>query len=342
MKAIDINGTGTKGPHTTRRGVTGPARLLGTGLPGLVLAGMTAVVSGVAIFLNTSGVHAVRSPALYTTAKNLVAAVVLLALALAVGRRPAWLATPDSAHRSEPAAQKTARAKAADAASAVYIGVVGGGVAFVLFFTGLAHTTAQPAAFLHDTLVVWVAVLALPLLGERLSPWNAAAIVVLVAGQVAVTGGIGHLVAGYGQALVLLATVLWSVETVVMKRLLRSGTAPPALAVLRMGVGVVVLLVYLATKGQLHALVHLDRGQIGWVLLTGALLAAYVTTWVLALARARAVDVTSVLVGSVVVTTLLDGAVHGKDLSGAVVGLVLVAAGVAAVVWRWPRPAVTG
>ena len=46
----------------------------------------------------------------------------------------------------------------------------------------------------------------------------------------------------------------------------------------------------------------LDASQVGWVLLTGLLLAAYVATWMTALARARALDVTSILVASALVT----------------------------------------
>ena len=37
-----------------------------------------------------------------------------------------------------------------------YVGIIGNGLAFVIFFNGLARTTATPAAFLHDTLVIWV------------------------------------------------------------------------------------------------------------------------------------------------------------------------------------------
>ena len=48
------------------------------------------------------------------------------------------------------------------------IGVIGGSVPFVLFFEGLSSATSPQAAFLHKTLVLWVAVLAVVFLGERL------------------------------------------------------------------------------------------------------------------------------------------------------------------------------
>ena len=210
------------------------------------------------------------------------------------------------------------------------------GVAFVLFFTGLARTSAEPAAFLHDTLVVWVGILALPLLGERLSPWNLGAVGLLVAGQAAIGGGVGHLVANEGDALVLGATLLWAVETVVAKRLL-DRTDPADLAAVRMTVGVVVLVGYVAATGHLSELFSLDASQVGWTVVTGLLLAAYVATWMVALSRARALDVTSVLVASVVVTSLLEVAAGHAVVDDEVLGLVLVALGTVAAVVAWPR-----
>lgn len=303
--------------------------------PGVVVAGATALVSGVAVFANSYGVHAIKNAAVYTTAKNLVAAVVLVALAGAArfGRRPS-----DAAVGTTPDARSSGRSRVLRWGALAYVGVVGGGVAFILFFQGLADTSAAPAAFLHDTMVLWVALLAPATLGERPTRWNVAAIVLLVGGEVAVSGGIGRLAAGRGDALVLVATVLWSVETVCLKGLLRS-TAPSTLAVVRMGVGVVALVVYLAASGHLSVLTGLDAGQAGWALLTGGLLAAYVATWMVALSRARALDVTSVLVASVVVTTLLQVAAGHSEPAEVVIGLVLIAAGSAAVVRTWARPA---
>ena len=57
--------------------------------PGGRGGGVTALVSGVSVFVNSYGVHAVSSPAVYTTAKNLVAAVVRLAAVAGVAWRAA-------------------------------------------------------------------------------------------------------------------------------------------------------------------------------------------------------------------------------------------------------------
>jgi len=302
---------------------------------GLLFAGVTALVSGVSVFVNSYGVHSFSNAAVYTTAKNLVAAFVLVAVAAVLHARRSGVPGPSRPHGRELRHSGLLRWLAF-----AYVGVIGGGVAFILFFEGLARTTATPAAFLHDTMLVWVAVLAWAFLRERPSLWNVGAIALLMAGQVVVTGGIGHFVVGQGQLLVLEATLLWAVETVVAKRLLQS-IEPSMLAVVRMGTGVVVLLGFLLATGRLGMLTGLNARQAGWALLTGGLLAAYVATWMVALSRARAVDVTSVLAASVVVTSLLQlGAGHPGSVPEAI-GLGLVVLGTATVLRAWPRPAVS-
>lgn len=300
-------------------------------LPGVVVAALTACISGVSVFVNSEGVHAIAPPSVYTTAKNLVATLVLAAVVLAgarVRRDPLpslarFVSAPEGRHRVGGNARRSGPWRWIALA---YVGVVGGGVAFVLFFDGLAQTTATPAAFLHDGLVVWVALLAVPFLRERLTVWNVLAIVLLMVGQVAVLGGVGDLAVSRGQMLVLVATWLWAVEVVVSKWLL-ADIAPGSLALIRMGVGSVVLLVDLGLTGELGALVGLSSSQLGWALATGLLLAGYVGTWMTALARARAVDVTSVLVGSTVVTSLLGALAGTSPLGPADLGLLLIAAG---------------
>lgn len=328
------------GPQTGGR----PGRLFAprpSGLPGVLVAGVTALISGLSVFVNSYGVHEVTSPAVYTTAKNLVATVILAGCALAAWRvRHRWPVSPAarfvSADRGGAVAGTDRQGSRGSGVlrwiGLAYVGIVGGGLAFVLFFDGLADTTATPAAFWRDTLVIWVAVLAVPFLHERVTWWNMAAIVLLVVGEVAVTGGAGHLTASRGELLVLSASILWAVEVVVAKILLR-GVAPATLSVVRMGVGAVALVAYLAVSGSLHLLVSLDASQVGWALLTGLLLSAYVATWMTALARARALDVTSILVGSALVTALLQAAAGTASLAPQALGLVLIAVGAGIVVW---------
>jgi drug/metabolite transporter (DMT)-like permease len=276
---------------------------------GVVLALVAAVVSGVAVFINSYGVKAVGDATVYTTAKNLVAALLLGAVfAVTLGRR-------------EPSAPRTPLTRA-QLAGLVAMGI-GGSVPFVLFFEGLLRASSVHAAFLHKTLVLWVALLAVPLLKERLTWAHGVAIALLLVGQTVLVGGLTESF-GPGEAMILAATMLWAVETVLAKWLL-GGLSSWSVGVARMGLGSLVLLAWVGVTGRFGSLVALDAAQWGWVLLTGLVLATYVGLWLAALARAQAVDVTAVLVLAAVVTALLGALVTGATLQPA--GLLLVLAG---------------
>jgi drug/metabolite transporter (DMT)-like permease len=52
------------------------------------------------------------------------------------------------------------------------LGVIGGGVPFLLFFQGLSTASAASASLVQKSLFLWVALLAVPLLKERLGSWQ--------------------------------------------------------------------------------------------------------------------------------------------------------------------------
>lgn len=282
---------------------------------GIALAFATAVISGVAIFVNAHAVRHFSDATVYTTAKNAVAGGLLLVLALTAQRPAARVATASPPSRGRWLAL-------------LGVAVIGGSVPFVLFFEGLARAEATQAAFIQKTLVVWVALLAVPLLRERFRAPHALAIVLLLAGQAWLAGHAGTVVFGAGEAMILAATLLWSVEVVYVKHLLGS-LGPRTLAAARMGVGTALLVGWVVVAGKAGELGALDAEQWRWVLLTGLILTAYVATWYAALARAQAVDVTAVLVFGAVITALLSGAADGTPVDAT--GTILVAAGAALV-----------
>lgn len=309
--------TDTIVPPSSPAGTERPARRRSpvpvTRSAGVALAGVTACVSGVSVFVNGYGVRRIPDPTTYTTAKNLVAAVLLSGLLLIA----AAVRSADGPTRPRDRAGWLGLAAVA---------VVGGSIPFVLFFEGLARASSTDAAFVHKTLVVWVALLAVPLLRERVGVPHVLAIGLLVGGQALLAGDLLALRPGRGEAMVLAATLLWAVEVVVAKRTLSDRVSPLTLATARMGGGLVVLLGWAALRGELGALSDLDAAAWGWALVTGTLLFVYVATWYSALARAQAIDVTSILVFGAVITALLDRVVEGAVLPDPV-GLVLVAAG---------------
>lgn len=258
---------------------------------GVSLALGTALISGVAVFLNGQAVRQFPDATVFTTLKNGVAAAVLLCAAAAAGGLPRGL----GARRW---------------IGLLALGLVGGSIPFVLFFNGLAAASAPAAAVIHKTLFIWVAILAVVLLRERIGPWVIGALGVLLAAQLMIQSP-AEVAWGGGESLIALATGFWAIETVFARRLLASVPSLTAGAA-RMGFGLIVLIGYLAVSGRLGMLGTLGAAQWAWVLGTGLLLAGYVGTWYAALQRAPATVVTAVLTLGAPVTALLQAATTGN------------------------------
>lgn len=280
---------------------------------GVGLALITALISGVSVFVNGYGVKQVPDAAVYTTIKNGVAAVLLLGLALLVTRRSEVRALD----------RRTWFGLAA-------IGIIGGSIPFLLFFSGLAIASAPTAAFIHKTLFVWVAVLAVPVLGERLGWYPLAALAVLLVGQALVAPPVG-VSWGAGETMIAAATLLWSVEVVIARRLLLESVPSAVLGAARLGIGLVVLVGYLGVTGRFSMVTGLTATQWTWALGTGVLLAGYVATWFAALQRAPATVIASVLVVAAPITAILQAIANGATPSPQVlVGQLVITLGVAA------------
>lgn len=281
---------------------------------GVGLALITALISGVSVFVNSYGVKQVPDAAVYTTLKNGVAAVLLLGLALLVTRRSEVRALD----------RRTWLGLGA-------IGIIGGSIPFLLFFSGLAIASAPTAAFIHKTLFVWVAIMAIPVLGERLGWYPLAAMGVLLAGQAFVAPPIG-VSWGVGETMIAAATLLWSVEVVIARRLLLGSVPSAVLGAARLGIGLIVLVGYLGVTGRFSVVAGLTAVQWAWALGTGVLLAGYVATWFAALQRAPATVVASVLVVAAPITAILQAIANGTAPSPQVlVGQLVITLGVTAI-----------
>jgi drug/metabolite transporter (DMT)-like permease len=94
-----------------------------------------------------------------------------------------------------------------------------------------------------------------------------------------------------------------------------------------MGLGSLLLIGWVLVSGRAEGLVGMDAHQWAWVSLTGVLLAAYVGTWLAALALVPAVTVTAVLVLAIPVTAILQAAAGHTALGHQLSGLSLVGLG---------------
>ena len=260
------------------------------------LALLAAVISGTANFVNKFAVTAVKDPFLFTTLKNSVVAIFLIGVLLAFRK---W--------------GEIRRLTGKQWAKLVAIAAVGGSIPFVLFFTGLAQTSALNASLIHKTLFLWVALLAIPILKERLSfpQWLG---ITAIFGANLLVGGFTGFKLNSGELLIIAATVLWAVENVIAKIALReisSGTVAAA----RMVFGSLILLLISASRGSLSQFAGLDPSQWGWILLTGALLSGYVLAWYTALKHAPATLVATLLVPATLVTNLLSAVFVTREIT---------------------------
>ncbi len=279
---------------------------------GIALAAATATISGLSIFVNGLVVKEFSDPVALTGARNLLVGLVLLGLLVARG-----------------GAREVASLRRTDAAGLAAIALIGGSVPFILFFSGLAEATGPGAALIHKTLFIWVAGLAVVFLRESLGLAQVIALIALFGG-VMLIGPTGSIGVGPAEIMILAATLLWSAEVVIARRLLGEDRVSVGLATTaRMALGAVIIVGFLVASGRLGAIAAFSAGQWAIVAATGVLLLGYVTTWYAALQRAPASLVTSVLVGGALVTAALTSVRAGTvPAPTAVAGLALLALGV--------------
>jgi len=287
---------------------------------GLLLALGTALISGVSVYLNKFAVTAVPDAVMFTTLKNtLVGAAFLIVLALLL-RRQKSLGTSAMSRR--------------DWLGLAVVAVIGGSIPFILFFTGLKLASAPSAALIHKTLFIWVALLAVPFLGERLGKWTIAGLAVLLLGQL-LSNYPKAWGWGLGENLIVIATLFWACETILIKRLLPNVPVTLAAAA-RMAGGAVVMWGYLLLTNQTGNILALNASQWMWIVITSAFLFGYVATWYGALKLAPATVVTSVLTVGAVVTVGLAAVLEGKLVDPLIaLGLMFTVGGAAAVAGFW-------
>lgn len=267
---------------------------------GILLAFMTAIISGFSIFLSKFAIDIVKDGTVYTTLKNLAVAVFLIGILIVLKDF-----------------KKIRQIKAKDWTKLWLVGIIGGSVPFVLFFEGLARTTAVSGAFIHKTMFIWVAILAIIFLKEKLGKAQIFAFLVLLSGVVFL-GQFNTWKIGSGELMIFGATMLWAIENIIAKKVLKDLPAR-FVAGARMIIGSIILVAIVLISGKASLVTNLNITQFFWLVVMGLFLLGYVMTWYAALKRAPASLVASILVISVPITTALSAVfithqIAGKDI----------------------------
>jgi drug/metabolite transporter (DMT)-like permease len=280
---------------------------------GLRLVLGTALISGVSIFINKFGVQGIDS-SLFTGAKNIVVAILLFSLIL--------LAKDF---------QKIKKLARKDYAKLFLVGLVGGSIPFLLFFRGLQLTGASQGSFIQKTMFVWAGILALIFLKEKLSKGVAIGAIFLLAGNFLLLK-LNHFVFASGDLLILAATLLWSVETIISKQALKTMDCK-VVALGRMFFGSLIILAFLAATNKLSLITTISSSQIIWILITSAFLLGYTITWYSGLKELKVTAATSILLIGSVITTTLELAFSKLVLTAQQsIGIILLILGVASVI----------
>ncbi|MFI5283975.1 MAG: DMT family transporter [Candidatus Dormibacterales bacterium] len=269
---------------------------------------LAAVISGVSVYVNSLGVSKFSDPVLYTALKDGVVGVILfLPLLVSSGWRAEYR-----------------RLSAKTWAWMIALALTGGSIPFALFFSGLKLTTAATGAVLNHFQFVLVAIFAVIFLKERIRPALWAGFAVLLLGTMLGTS-LGALKWNEGAGLILASTVLFAIDFVIAKHLLK-GLSTLMVMTARMSLGTAILFAYLAAIGHLGQIGHLKTAQVQFMLLTGLILLAFVVCTFTAIRHASVSAVLAIGAASPIITTLIQVGAAGKvNLAPAdVVGLLVL------------------
>jgi drug/metabolite transporter (DMT)-like permease len=211
--------------------------------------------------------------------------------------------------------------------SLVLIGLIGGGVPFVLFFRGLQLTNGPIGSFIHKTMFIYVAILAMLFLKEKLSKKIIIPAALLLLGNLLLLN-LASFSFNSGILLIFMATLFWSVENIISKHLLKS-IEPKVLAFGRLFFGSLFILTYLAATNRLTYFTQITLAQFTWILISVPFLLLYVMTWYTGLKLIKASTATAILLLGSPITTLLSFVFLNTSLSiMQAAGILMIAAGV--------------
>lgn len=261
---------------------------------GILLAFLTSIISGIAIFYAKIAVVKI-DPLVLTTSRNMTALLLLVICYWLFGKK-----------------QELKNLKRKELGQLLLIGVIGGAVPFFLFFTGLQMVGAQTANIIHKTLFIWVSILAIIFLGERFNLIYFVSYLLIVLGNfyISLPPTVSF---GKGEIMILAATVLWATENILAKKVLRVVSSE-LVGLFRMGIGSTLLFLTTIVTGESNLFLTYDFRKLTIVFIGGTILFFYVYFWYKALKYAPASLVTLILTFSVVVGNVLNGALAGVKI----------------------------
>ena len=263
---------------------------------GFLLILAAAFISGFSVFINKFGVGVVN-PYIFAGLKNIIVALLVIS----------WLLMMKDWKVLKGLTKK-------QWFLLLMIGLIGGSVPFLLFFKGLSITSGVQAAFIHKTMFIYIAVLAFVFLKEKISRRFLIAGLILFLGNILLLK-IGSYNFGWGDLLILSATLFWAGENILSKYILKD--LPSRIVIWgRMFFGSIFIILFLLITGQASLANSLNLSQIGWVLITAVLLFGYVSTWYGGLKHFKVSEAAVILLLASPITTFLSWIFLNQSLIG--------------------------
>lgn len=234
-------------------------------LLGTILAILTAVVSGFAIPVNKIFVSGL-DPIVFTAIRAIFIGAIFFVLA---GYRNGF---------------RFRKLNKVPWSWLLLIGVIGGGIGFALYFSGLSLTTSGRAAFLHKTLPIYVTVFAYLFLKEKVTRRQNYALLVMLIGTAAllsstVNPSVFWQDPALGDILVLLGTIAWGVENTISRKVMLKEESSLVVSFSRMFFGGALLFGVALLMGRLDVLMSLTQQQAASILISSAFLFCYILFW---------------------------------------------------------------
>lgn len=254
---------------------------------GTLMAGSTALISGISIFFNKIAVSGFQDPFVFTAVKNSITAIFLIGIVLLLGK---W--------------REIRSLKPGQIRKLLLIGLIGGFLPFLLFYKGLTQTSALNANIIHKTLFIWVLIFGLPFLKEKVSFLQWIGIIFIALANFMI-GGFKGFKYNAGELMILAAAILWAIENIIAKVALKTVSSQVA-AASRMAIGSFFLLSLLLIQGKTDLIFNL--APIQWLqnIFLSFLLLGYVLCWYTALKHAPATFVAAVLAAATLPTNILS------------------------------------
>ncbi len=241
---------------------------------GTLLALCTAIISGFAIPVNKIFVTGL-DPSVFTATRALIIGVMFMFLSFWQRRKKKMLGIFGTRFEKFPKIPWK---------YLIAIGVIGGGFAFLMYFTGLKFTTAGRGAFLHKTLPVYATVFAAFFLKEKVSKKQFYALVGMLLGTALIyitkiPPSVLWADPTLGDLLIIGATILWALENTMARKVMVEGESNFIVSAARMFIGALVLFSAVVLLGQIDALLALNGQQVVNLLISTTILFGYVLTW---------------------------------------------------------------